>query len=582
MDIGKLNDAWVNQLIDTFASLGIDYFCCGAGSRSTPLLLAIARHPKHLYCSHFDERGVCFHALGYAKATRKPAVVVATSGTAAGNLLPGIMEAYNERIPLIVLTADRPPELRDCGANQTCDQIKLFSNHVRWQVDLPCPDMQLPKNYLSSTLSHAVAMSQSSPAGPVHINCMLREPLFSELSHKIHIEPTVSFAQPVLHPAEDAVDFWAQTLSTQRNGVIIASESDYDLSDAIFSLADRLKWPVFADILSSPRKWSNHPLLIHHFDPILKSKTSIKADAIIQFGDRYVSKILGQWLEKQTPDFYLHISNHTMRQDPFHLVTHRIHACPRLFVQKVLENLPLQEEDAWLHQWNGWNESCKELLSEFFANDPMLTEPSIIPQIASLISEDWALFLANSMPIRDTNQFFCPNVSCGPIFGNRGVSGIDGNIATAAGIAQGTKKPTLALLGDLAFLHDLNSLAYLSKIDYPLVLCVVNNGGGGIFSFLPIGQKKENKEAFETVLATAHEISFAPAAELFGIPYFQPDTLSELSELFLQQKKHPRSCIIEITTDRAQNVTVHQQIVTAVRTCLNSAHSQEEIPAFLH
>lgn len=575
MDTGAQNEIWATELIDQLIAQGIDYFCCSPGSRSTPIALAIAKHPQNLHMVHFDERGSCFHAIGYAKATGKPAAIITTSGTAVGNLLPGIMEAYNENIPLIVLTTDRPPELRDCGANQTCDQNKLFTNHVRWQIDLPCPDERMPKNYLASTIAHAVAMAMTSPSGPVHINCMFREPLFSG-PISIPTKKHVHFAHPELHPTKEMIDEWAEILSAYRNGVIIAGSSTLEHSEAIIALADKLKWPIFADILSSVRTWESHPSLITHFDPILKCKDKA-VDAIIQIGDRFVSKILAQWLEKQNPEFHLHISEHPVRQDPSHLITHRVHVSPKIFMESLIGALPCREEDTWRAQWNCWDQSCRQALSDFFSNETELTEPGLIPQIASLLTEDWALFLSNSMPIRDANQFFRPVSKCGPIFGNRGVSGIDGNIATAAGIAQGTRKPTFAVLGDLAFLHDLNSLAYLSKIDYPLVLCVVNNGGGGIFSFLPISKKEE---LFETFFAAAHQITFEPAATLFGIPYYHPKSPSDLKALLAQQRKNSHFCIIEITTDRIQNVRIHEQILATIRTCL--ANSHEEIPAILH
>ncbi len=293
MDIGTQNEAWANKLIDALIGQGIDYFCCAPGSRSAPLALAVAEHPKARSTVHFDERGVCFHAVGYAKATFKPAVVVTSSGTAVGNLLPGIMEAYNERVPLILLTADRPPELRDCGANQTCDQTKLFTNHVRWQVDLPCPDDRIQDRYLASTISHAVAIARSSPSGPVHINCMFREPLISQQVERRSLEKHISFEYPRLHPSEESIAYWAKILSAKRRGVIIAASNAFDQSEAIFALADQLKWPIFADILAAPRTFEKHPSLITHFDPILKWNDSICADAVIQFGDRFVLQNFG-------------------------------------------------------------------------------------------------------------------------------------------------------------------------------------------------------------------------------------------------------------------------------------------------
>jgi 2-succinyl-5-enolpyruvyl-6-hydroxy-3-cyclohexene-1-carboxylate synthase len=575
MDRGQENENWAMLLVQTLMGQGIDYFCCGPGSRSTPLALALSRMAPHLCSVHFDERGVCFHAVGYGKAKLKPAAVIATSGTAVGNLLPGIMEAYNERIPLLVVTADRPPELRDCGANQTCDQTKLFANHVRWQVDLSCPDGQMLENYLISTVSHAIAISQSSPKGPVHINCMFREPLCSKEPCALPSvgRKAVHFSHPELHPAPAVVEEWAERLSAVKNGVVLAGSGEENAAER---LAEKLQWPIFADIFSSARR-GEHPCLITHFEPLLKCKGSLKVDAIVQFGNRFVSKTLAQWLERQTPQFHLHISDHPERQDPSHLVTDRVHASPELFVQKILPLLQTAGEG--LAQLQEWNQTIAGVLSSVLVKDSKLTEPGLIPPIASLVSQGWALFLANSMPVRDANQYFWAKASCGPIFGNRGVSGIDGNIATAAGIAHATQKPTIALLGDLAFLHDLNSLAYLQNSSTPVLLCVVNNGGGGIFSFLPVSQRKE---AFETFFAASHTLSFSSAGTLFNVPYYNPKSFCEFQELLVRQKEKPQSGIIEVVTDRAQNVTVHEQINTAIRRCLHSASSLEEIPAFLH
>jgi 2-succinyl-5-enolpyruvyl-6-hydroxy-3-cyclohexene-1-carboxylate synthase len=582
MDMGTQNEIWASKIIDGFIEQGIDYFCCAPGSRSTPLILSIAEHPKASHTVHFDERGVCFHAVGYAKAKGKPAIVVTTSGTAVGNLLPGVIEAYNERVPLILLTADRPPELRDCGANQSCDQTKLFSNHIRWQCELPCPDRQISDRFLASTINHAVAMAQSSLSGPVHINCMFREPLLSTLTGNVSkAEKHIRFEHACLHPSETSIKHWIEILSLQKPGVILAGSGSHDQPEKILALAEKLKWPVFADIFSALRRFKNHPCLITHFDPILKLKGQLTADAFIQFGDRFVSKTLSQWLERQSPEFYLHVSSHCARQDPAHLITHRIHASPLIFAKELLYALDSQKEDMWRSRWKEWDETCKQALTDFFSNNLALhiTEPGLIWQLTSLLSEDWAMFLGNSMPVRDANQFFSPLSHCGPIFGNRGVSGIDGNIATAAGIAQGSGKPTLAVIGDLTFLHDLNSLAYLSKISHPVLICVVNNGGGGIFSFLPVAKREE---AFEEFIAASHKISFASAASLFSLPYFHPQTPLELKNLLLLQKKKPTSCIIEITTDRAENVRIHEQIINTLKTCLNSANSSEEIPAILH
>lgn len=579
MDIGEQNERWAHQIIDLLIHQGIEYFCYAPGSRCASLAVALAARPHVRVQTHYDERGLCFHALGYGKAKKKPAVFITTSGTAVGNLLPAIMEANNARIPLLILSADRPPELRACGANQTIDQVKLFQNDIRWQVDLPCPDEKLPKGYLPSLISHAIAMTTYPIPGPVHINAMFREPLYAAELISVHAPKPVHFESPLLIPAEKTIERWTQILSQKKQGVLILGSSSVDLSEAAISLAERLQWPIFPDILSSLRTGKQHPLLISHFDPILKLKSKMHTEAVIQLGDRIVSKTLSLWLEKQSPAFYLHISDHPIRQDPFHLITDRIISSVDLFVQKILSGLPPQNQEQWCQQWFEWNQNCHGKYEEIFSEATTLTEPGLIWELASHLSDEWSLFLGNGMPVRDANQLFAPPHFVAPLFGNRGVSGIDGNIATAAGIAEARGKPVVAVIGDQAFLHDLNSLPLIKKSRAPVVLVAVNNDGSGIFSFLPIAKRKD---AWEEFFAAAHGYTFSSAAALFDIPYFHPQTPDELRAFLSGQEKNPHSCIVEITTDRLENIDFHQFLITEISQCLSSPSSSVEIPANLH
>lgn len=561
MDKGSLSELWGRSIIRTLIHQGVDYFCYAPGSRSTPLALAIANDPRATSFTHFDERAIAFHALGYAKGARRPAAMIATSGTAVGNLMPAVMEASNDRIPLILLTADRPPELRHCGANQTCDQVKLFANFSRLQVDLPCPDPSLIENYLPAILAHAAALSLHPLPGPVQINCMFREPLFALSIPPLSHPRTIHYSFPETTVPKLEVLKWAERINGIKEGIILCGSDIIDYSEEVCALAEKLQWPIFADILSPVRAKGDYPHLITHFDLILKAELKCKCQAVIQFGNRFVSKTLVQWIEKQSLDFYLHISEHSEPQDPFYFQTHRLKGCPKQWCQSILENLPCQMATS---KWQEWNQKCEEGLGDFFSSQEVVNEPGIFHELSFLLNESWALFIGNSMPIRDANQFFnCNRVS---LFANRGVSGIDGNIATAVGIAQGCQKPTLAVIGDLTFLHDLNSLAQLKNAMYPIVILVINNRGGGIFSFLPISKRSE---AFENYVASAHEFDLAPAAHLFEIPYAQIESLNQLSI----HLKTPRTCILEITTERAENQLFHEHLQQMIERCL-----LEEIP----
>ncbi|MES2122013.1 MAG: 2-succinyl-5-enolpyruvyl-6-hydroxy-3-cyclohexene-1-carboxylic-acid synthase [Chlamydiota bacterium] len=554
------NEQWAQQIVSQLIAHGADYFCCAPGSRSTPLALAIAAEISATYFVHFDERALAFHALGYAKASGKPAVILTTSGTAVGNLLPALMEASNERIPLIVLTADRPPELRDCGANQTCDQVKLFTPYIRWQADLPCPDDALPFRYLSSTIAACCAAAQFPLPGPVHLNCMFREPLIGTSPPPDGQWEHIVQQAGILHPTSSQIDIWADKLSSIARGVILCGSDHRDDSSAIHLLAEKLQWPIFADILSPVRRAGDHSHLIPHYELLLKTAGPENCEAILQFGNRFVSKALAQWVEKQEPAFYLRVSEHPQLQDPLHKNTHRLHADPALFCQAIAARLT-PAPSHWIHLWKEQDAICKHHICDFFSTETHLSEPAIMQTIASSFTPSDALFLANSMPIRDANSLFRSPLPTGPIFGNRGVSGIDGNIATAAGIAQGSQRRTFALIGDLTFLHDMTSLAQLTKTDAPVLLIVINNGGGGIFSFLPVS-KRECKRAFEEFIVCKHDYQFPAAAELFGLPYFCPESTAALERCLSAQT----SCIIEIFTDREENFALHEQLTSKI-TC---------------
>lgn len=536
--IAENNYYFSYQLIDQLITQGVQDFFLAPGSRSTPLVLAIANHCKARSHIHFDERGLAFYALGYAKASKKPVALLVTSGTAVGNLLPAVMEAKHDCVPLILLTADRPPELRDCGANQSCNQVHIFGSYVSWQIDLPCADELSSIKSLPTTIAQAVYYAQ----GPVHLNCMFREPLSS--AHK-SLEPLASihYTRACLIPSRSTIEQYASHLEKHANGVIIATATSP--IGPVVALAEKLNWPIFPDILS-PLRALNHPLIISHFDLILKAQPC-SFEAVIQIGERFVSKTLLQTLEKSPPKFYLQVLEGPHRFDPAHIINHRIQSDASSFCQMLCAKLNIKNTSRGFWQTGQLQTSKK--LSDYFSQQTTLSEPAI----ANLLTQkDSAIFLGNSMPIRDANCYL--STVLGPVFANRGLSGIDGNIATTCGIAIGTQKHTLALLGDLSFLHDINSLALVAKCPYPCTLIVINNQGGGIFSFLPLDQPKTIKETF---FAATHELSFSSAAKLFSLPYYAPQDLISLKKLLQQD---PHSCVIELTTNREKNLLDHKQI----------------------
>jgi 2-succinyl-5-enolpyruvyl-6-hydroxy-3-cyclohexene-1-carboxylate synthase len=584
IDTGMLNLRWAELIIDQLIINGVDTFCIAPGSRSTPLAIAIAEHPLAQSFVHFDERGIAFYAVGMGKATRRAVAILVTSGTAVGNLLPGLMEAESERIPLIVLTADRPPELQDCGASQTCDQVKLFSDYVRWQCNLPCPTSEIPERYLATTIAHAVFEAHGFPSGPVHLNCMFRKPLFS---HETLLMPDVvplKIERGERAPTLSSLKVCAEKMEACKHGlIIVGSRPCGQKVQPLLDLAEHLKWPILPDILSQVRTEGDHPSIIRYYETLLRISSDLKPDMVLHFGNRIVSKVLKYWLKELPLTEYIQVANHPDRQDPHHQVTWRFMCCPALFCRGILAEAKENTDTQWLNAWKTKSERIESSLNELFQEREDLTEPGIVRELNKSLPSSCALFVANSMPIRDADLFLYPDQPIGPVFGNRGVAGIDGNIATVAGIAAGIKKPVIALLGDLTTLHDLNSLPLLTACDTPVLIVVVNNQGGGIFSFLPIAEKKD---LFEKFVATIHPFNFEHAAKLFHLPYQHIDSKQDWETALISFYSNPQTAMIEISTERTSNYQFHQEITRhALRAQLNyTAKGDPKNPAliFLH
>lgn len=502
-----MTESWI---IDQLVQQGVRHFCIAPGSRSTPLVSAAAAHEGAKLHVHYDERGLGFFALGLAKATREPAAIIATSGTAVGNLLPSIMEAYHTCTPLILLTADRPHELRDCSANQTTDQIKIFQPFLRWEVDLP---PSLNEEYFRSIMAQGYFYACQNPPGPVQINCPFRDPLYN---------PNVSISEGKaleIHFPRHRVNKYK---TDHSKGLILVGRLPHpDDILAVLELAERLQWPVCADILSNARCYPTVEQ-IKYFDWIEKPKPEF----VLHFGERMTSKRILEWL-KEIKVEYVHVSPWPALQDPARILTGRVQSDIVEFCQVFEGNT----DPYWLDKWEDGE--------PVFQEEGPFTEAHAMRAISEILPPEFAVFMGNGMPIRDGDHFLFPK-ECRGFFGNRGLSGIDGNIATIAGLAE--EMPILGFIGDQAALHDLNSLPLLKKTRHPVVLIISNNFGGGIFHHLPIAQSPH----FEQLWAAAHEMQFEHAAKMFNIPYFP---FKDLEQVFESRG----SAIIELITDRKAN-----------------------------
>lgn len=531
-----------SRIIAELVAHGVRKVCLSPGSRSSPLTLAAAREPRLEKLVHFDERGMAFHAYGFAKASNTPVAIITTSGSAIGNIFPAIMEASHDHVPLIVLTADRPTELQDTMANQTCDQAKFFGNYVRWSAEIP-PD-NISNEWLASTIAYAISKSTLSPPGPVHLNCHFREPFSFGQKCDALFPTTYEMAPQTMTDA--SLKKWAEKLSSFKKGVIIAGHMPPSKKHAaVFALAEKLDWPVIPDLMSGLRSEGSHPSLIPYFIDLLKSVTDLEPDCILHLGDRLISKPLQTWAKAPT---YIMVADHPNRCDPHLTVTDRIVMDPSVFCEQILPHV--HPQSAWLSHWKDLSHLIEGHIDD--ALDPS-SEPGLIRYLHHHIPSHYAAYFSNSMPIRDADRFFFPRFHHGPIFGQRGLSGIDGNIATAVGLAEGAGRPLVAVLGDLAALHDINSLAQLRKSKVPVILVIINNSGGGIFSFLPINKEHD---VFEEYIAGAHDLKFARAAEMFQIPYTALTNFEDLHRAMRAEK----TTVLEFPSSRVRNVKVHEAI----------------------
>lgn len=549
---------------------GVDYFVISPGSRSTPLTVTVAQHPQAQKIVCLDERGAAFHALGYARATGNPAVLICTSGSAAANYFPAVIEASIDNIPLIILSADRPPELRQTGANQTIDQVNLYGSYPKWEFDLPCPTAEMSHSVVLTTIDLAVSKSRQAPGGVVQLNCMFREP-FGSMDAPVKIpasleqwnrgqHPYTRYADRLTIPTPNEIKLLVEIIQPTRKGVLVIGQlkSTADI-EAVVELATRLNWAVFADIQSGLRLRRDFPNLIHYFDRLLLTDISRELeqiDTIVQIGTKIVSSRWLKWIAQYPPQDYIVIVNDSDRHDPSHLVSLRIESDIAYLCQQLCQQLPQLPPSTWVQKIRSASDKISVTAAKFLKTTK-LTEPLIARTISELIPNQHGLWVGNSMPIRDLDMYGVGETGGVRVGANRGTSGIEGAIAAATGFAVGLQATVTAIVGDLSSLHDLNSLALLQRNTQPVIVVIINNDGGGIFSFLPIAK---STEIFDTYFGTPHGVNFSHAAAMFGIDYYHPQTSDELIRDYQQALAKNCSAIIEVTTDRSDNLQIHQAL----------------------
>jgi len=472
---------------------------------------------------------------------------------------------------MIVLTADRPPELQQTGANQSINQNQLFGSHVRWFFDPGCPGSELPASTLFSCIDQAVHLARYPLPGPVHLNLPFREPLLlpnNQIPEEIIRDPDlqgwkagkkpwISHPLPKISADEKILENFAKNLPEQ--GILSIGRIPLTSISTVKKLAKDLAWPVFADIASGLRLGPEFPNRVTYYDQVLLDSDFLKSyppQKVIHLGFAPTSK---RWLgemEKLPAETLVWIKEGSSRLDPTNRFRSVFETSMEDFCSEMISKLKKQKKPEWTIHWLDQSKKIEKLMEQFITNHPLFSEMKLVRILTKIIPESHALFLGNSLPVREVDFYGSGNGSEVKIGLNRGASGIDGLVASSAGYSKGLNQPLTLLLGDLSLLHDLNSLKLISESPKPIVLVVLNNHGGGIFSFLPVS---EHKDIFETYFSTPHSLEFKDAAKMFKLSYFHPESPEEFESIFLKQASADKSCIIEVNTLKEDNIRVQKE-----------------------
>ncbi len=559
--------AFVAELVKN----GVEDVVVSPGSRSTPMAMVMAEHPELRVHIHVDERSAAFFALGIAKVSQKPAALLCTSGTAAANYYPAIVEALYSRVPLIVLTADRPHELRDVGAPQAIDQIHLYGKNVKWFVEMAPPENTVEMlRYARTVSARAAAMAKRSPAGPVHLNFPFREPLVPQLDRQDLFELSERKDGFVnVHPGqlvlqEEDCSQIAESLSEANKGIIVCGPMvNADFPEAVIQLAKRLNFPIVADPLSQLRSGLHDgSLVIDTYDSFLKNddaKRALRPDVIIRFGAMPVSKPLTIFMKENSDARQIIVDGGAGWRDPSMLSTEMVHCNEVQFCKSVIPYLKSSENNQYAPLWKEINDLTKSKLAEINEVDE-LSEGKLFYQLSELLPEGSTLFVGNSMPIRDLDTFFHFNQKGIRVMANRGANGIDGTVSTALGAAA-LSQPLYLVLGDLTFFHDLNGLIASKQYGIDINILLINNNGGGIFSFLPQAGHPKN---FEKLFGTPLDLDFSHAIKMYGGQYDQISDWGHFISVFKRNKETTGLKVMEITTNRDKNVAEHRELWDSV------------------
>jgi 2-succinyl-5-enolpyruvyl-6-hydroxy-3-cyclohexene-1-carboxylate synthase len=586
--------ALLHAFVDELVRSGMRAACTSPGSRSAPLTLTLARESRLRCYSHVDERCAGFFAVGLAKAGGAPVAVTCTSGTAAAELLPAAIEAREARVPLLLLTADRPPELRENGAGQAIDQLKLYGSAAKWFFEVGTHEATPARLRWMRTLAcRAYVTALEGRPGVVHLNFALREPLVTDealpqdetarpdgLPYVLRAPLSPRGSPGGESPDRDTAPLGA-VLGKARRGVVVAGREEHlagrgSAAQAVAAFAAEASWPLLADPMSGARRGAGS---IAHYDMLLRDtglSRSLEPDLILRIGDLPVSKPLRSWLAGLTSVPQVTLDPEGAWQDPASVLSHSFAVDPTVALATLAEEVAPNTERDWLTRWRHGDELAGETILGVLGAEG-LSEPRVALELGVLLPREATLFVASSMPVRDVEAFWPVREDPPRVLCNRGANGIDGIVSSAFGAAAGGGGPVVLLIGDVALAHDIGGLLAARRLGLKLTIVLLDNGGGGIFDFLPVARNVLAREStaenagdiYTRHIATPTGLDFADAATLYGLEHTRVGDVSAFRAALEQALAHDRSTIIEVHGDRAANVGLHAAVEDAVASALD-------------
>ena len=554
-------------LCGRLVEMGLQDVVISPGSRSTPLALAFAAYPQIRRRVLLDERSAAFFALGLAKRSGRPVALMCTSGSAAANFHPAVVEARYGHVPLVVLTADRPRELRDIGAAQTIDQVGLYGSDAKWFADLPIGEAPAEIGYAEMAAERAMVIAQSAPAGPVHINVPLREPLLPQAplgSRRVEARRALAVAER--RPPRGLLEEAAKLLSAERAAIVAGPLPPQRPLPDLPALAARLGLPLLADPLSGLRFGGRGAL--SSYDLYLRAKdirTRLQPDVVLRVGGLPTSKALAGLVSSAGRQVLL--SGEEAFRDPLLVPGVVLPGDAHLVLQDLLALLPERPQTTYSRVFQAADDAARGAAEAWLSR---LAEPfdgAAIRTLRSLLGPEDLLFVGSSMPVRDLDSF--AGGGAGPrVLSNRGANGIDGVVSSALGAACAHTGGRAALaIGDLSFYHDQNGLLAARRCGVSLTVLLLHNDGGGIFSFLP----QSGREDFEEFFGTPHGLDFAPVVQMYGGSYVRPRGFAELRSALEDALGAHGLHVVELRTERARNVALHEEAFSLAQEAARAA-----------